>query len=142
MKKKHIFAILALLMTVFIFWNSARPAVESAQSSGRFVVFLDKLLLYFGVHIDYDAMQKLVRKAAHIAEFLVQSMLIAGSFSGKYRKRIVYILFFGLLTACTDEYIQLFSDGRAGLIGDIFIDFSGTAVGAAACGIFRKTGKW
>ncbi len=104
-------------------------------------MLLDKLLLYFGVHIDYDAMQKIVRKAAHIAEFLVQAMLVAGSFSGKYRKRIVYILFFGLLTACTDEYIQLFSDGRAGLIGDIFIDFSGTAMGAAVCGFFRRAGR-
>ena len=125
-------------MTAFIFWNSARPAAESAQSSGRIVAIVTRVLSYFGVYANYDTMQKIVRKAAHIAEFVVQSVLISGSFSGKYRKRIVYILFFGLLTACTDEYIQLFSDGRAGLIGDVFIDFSGTVLGMSACGIFRK----
>ena len=133
--------ILALGMTVFIFWNSARPAVESAQSSGRIVAFVTKMFSYIGVYINYDTMQKIVRKTAHIAEFVTQAVLIACSFSCKYRKRIVYILFFGLLTACTDEYIQLFSSGRAGLIGDVFIDFSGTLLGTAVCGIFRSNGR-
>lgn len=138
MKKKHLSAALAVAMTAFIFWNSARPAEVSAQSSGGFVDVLLKLLSYIGVYADYDLMQKIVRKTAHIAEFALQASLIAGSFSGRYGKRVVYILFFGLMTACTDEYIQLFSEGRAGLVTDIFIDFGGTAVGAAVCGIFRR----
>ena len=141
MRKKYLFVILALGMTAFIFWNSARPAAESAQSSGRIVSFLTRILSYLGVYINYDLMQKIVRKAAHIAEFVAQAIFIAGSFSGKYRKRIVYILFFGLLTACTDEYVQLFSDGRAALIGDVFIDFSGTVLGMSVFGIFCSKGR-
>lgn len=138
MKKRHFYMILAVGMTVFIFWNSARPADISSRASGFFVTLAEKPLSYIGVRTDRDTMQVIVRKAAHIIEFAVQAMLIACSFSGKYKKRIIYILFFGLLTACTDEYIQLFSIGRSGLISDIFIDFAGTLMGTVICGFFRK----
>lgn len=140
MRKKHMFMISALAMTAFIFWNSLKPAQESSEASGRFVTILGNLLTNFGLYADYGLMEKIVRKTAHIAEFGVQAILFAGCFSGKYRKRVIYILFFGLLTACTDEYIQLFSAGRAGLISDIFIDFSGTSFGTVICGI-TKTRK-
>jgi len=139
MKKRHIFIVLAVLMTAFIFWNSARPAVESANSSGRFVGILEWLLSPFGVSADEDTMQNIVRKTAHIVEFAVHAMLLAGCFVGKLKKKVIYILFFGLLTACTDEYIQLFSEGRAGMVSDIFIDFGGTAIGTGILAIFKKT---
>ena len=138
MKRKHLFVILAIGMTAFIFWNSAQPAIESAQSSGRIVTIVANLLSKFGIDTDFAIMDRIVRKLAHISEFGVQAILIAASFSGRYKKRVIYVLFFGLLTACTDEYIQLFSGGRAGLIGDVFIDFCGTAAGTLLCGIFRK----
>lgn len=138
MKKRHIFIILTVLMTAFIFWNSARPAVESAGSSGRFVGFLSWLLSPFGLNADEDTMQTIVRKTAHITEFAIHAMLLAGCFTGRLKKRVIYIFFFGLLTACTDEYIQLFSDGRAGLVSDIFIDFGGTAIGTGILGLFKK----
>lgn len=138
MKKRTFFACMAVFVTAFIFWNSVQPAVESAKSSGVLTGFFLKTLMRFGFHINYDLMETIIRKTAHITEFLVQAVFIANSFSGKYKKRIVYVLFLGLLTACTDEYIQLFFDGRGGLVSDIFIDFAGTVVATAVCGIFRK----
>lgn len=138
MKKRTVFAVLAVLMTAFIFYNSAQPAVESAKTSGFITSRFMEILARFGVQINFDLLDTIIRKIAHITEFFVQSVFIANSFSGKYKKRIVYVLFFGLLTACLDEYIQLFSDGRGGMISDIFIDFSGTALAAAVCGIFRR----
>lgn len=139
MKKKYLFMILAFCMTAFIFWNSAQPAPQSSQSSGRIVTAAIKLLTHFEVQADYGLIEVIVRKMAHIAEFGVQAMLIAGCFSVKYRKRVIYILFLGLLTACTDEFIQLFSEGRAGLISDIFIDFGGTGIGTLVCGILKRS---
>lgn len=138
MKKKHIFVVLTVLMTAFIFWNSARPAVESANASGKFVDLLNKLLSFFKVQTNYDTMQNIVRKAAHIAEFALHAMLLTGCFTGKLKKRLIYIFFFGLLTGCIDEYIQLFADGRAGLVTDIFIDFGGTVVGTGILGLSKK----
>ena len=136
MKRRYIFTALAVLMTAFIFWNSSKPAVESANASGGFAELLAQALAFIGVYVDQDTAQKIVRKAAHIAEFALHAMLISESFTGKYHKRVVYILFLGLLTACTDEYIQLFPEGRAGLVSDIFIDFAGTAAGTCISGIF------
>lgn len=130
--------ILALAVTAFIFWNSLKPAQESSEASGRFVTALEKLFANFGLYADYGFVEKIVRKTAHITEFAVQAILVAGCFSGKYRKRVIYILFFGLLTACTDEYIQLFSAGRAGLISDIFIDFGGTSLGTLIFGVSKR----
>lgn len=138
MKRRTVFAILAVLMTAFIFYNSAQPAVESARTSGFITGRLIEILAYFGIQMNFGPLEDIIRKIAHITEFFVQSVLIANSFSGKYKKRIVYILFLGLLTACLDEYIQLFFDGRGGMISDIFIDFGGTALGAAISGIFRR----
>ena len=142
MKKKYWFMILALGMTAFIFWNSSQPAIQSSQSSGRIVTVLEKLLASFGVYADYGLTEKIVRKIAHITEFTVQAIFIAGCFSGKYRKRVIYVRFFGLLTACTDEFIQLFADGRGGLVSDIFIDFSGSCIGTLIGGILRHRRKW
>jgi VanZ family protein len=138
MKKKYLFMILALGMTAFIFWNSAQPAAESSQESGRLVEVAASLLEHFKFHLDRGIIEMIVRKMAHIAEFAVQAVFIAECFSGKYRKRVIYILFLGLLTACTDEFIQLFPEGRAGLVSDIFIDFSGTGLGTLICGISRR----
>ncbi len=138
MKKRTIFAVMAVAMTAFIFYNSAQPAVESAKSSGRITGSLLSMLAHFGFEINYDTLETTIRKTAHISEFFLQAVLVANSFSGRYKNRIVYILFLGLLTACTDEYIQLFFEGRGGMVSDIFIDFAGTALAAAACGIFRK----
>ena len=138
MKKRTIFAVLAILMTAFIFYNSAQPAVESAKTSGKITGVLFTVLSYFSVPLKADVLEVIVRKTAHITEFFIQALFIANSFSGKYKNRIVYVLFLGLLTACTDEYIQLFFDGRGGLVSDIAIDFGGTAAGTAICGIFRN----
>ncbi len=138
MKKRYIFIVLTVLMTAFIFWNSSKPAVESTNDSNIFVGFFCALLSRFGVKAEFGIMEVIVRKSAHITEFVIHAMLLAGCFTGKLKKRIIYILFFGLLTACTDEFIQLFPEGRAGLVADIFIDFGGTAIGTGISGLFRK----
>lgn len=128
---RYVFLIMFVLTTVFIFGNSAKPAVESSVQSGR---FSDFLLQYFGKFFENeDTVVFFVRKAAHVTEFFLQSVCFSGVlFSEKYHKSIVYVLFVGLLTACTDEFIQLFFDGRAGMIKDVFIDFSGICLGVVS----------
>lgn len=138
MKKRYLFIVLTGLMTAFIFWNSSKPAVESTTDSNMFVGLFGLLLSRFGVKAELGILVAIVRKSAHITEFAIHAVLLSGCFTGKFRKRIIYILFFGLLTACTDEFIQLFSEGRAGLVTDIFIDFGGTVMGTGIFGLFRK----
>ena len=138
MRKKLPFVVATILATLFIFNNSLQSAEVSAGESGVIVDFLARILSGLGIDAYKDALVIFVRKSAHIAEFTLQGILLANCFEMQYRRRIIYILFFGLLTACVDEYIQLFSPGRAGMVEDIFIDFLGTAIGTMVAGISYK----
>ncbi|MBE7015385.1 MAG: VanZ family protein [Ruminococcaceae bacterium] len=134
MNKKVVFRILTVLATAFIFSNSLKTAESSAQSSGNLVKIFDWFLGLFAYHPDINTLQNIVRKTAHFLEFSLQGFLLCGSFSGKFKEKTVYVLFFGLLTACVDEYLQLFFEGRGSQIQDVFIDFAGTAWGLVFCG--------
>ncbi len=129
MKKcKIIFYILFIAVTLFIFANSAKPAVESSQQSG----FLVRLFMEVFSIENRDVATVIVRKAAHIAEFFAQGAFLSAALFDSFRKNYIYVLFAGLFTAATDEFIQLFFEGRAGMIEDVFVDFSGTALAVLA----------
>ena len=138
MKKRLPFIIAALLATFWIFNNSMQTADLSSVSSGRFVSVLSMIMSKFGLASNKDILEVIVRKIAHVAEFTLQGILIAACFGMPYRRRIIYILFFGLLTACCDEYIQYFTPGRGSLLQDVFIDFGGTVIGTVIMGISYK----
>lgn len=138
MKKRLPFIVATILATLFIFNNSIQSAEVSSGESGVIVDFILNLLSKVGLWINRDALMTFVRKSAHIAEFMLQGILLANCFEMQYKRRIIYILFFGLMTACIDEYIQLFSPGRAGMVQDIFIDFAGTVSGTVIAGLSYK----
>ena len=141
MKKRIPFLIAAVLTTLWIFSNSMQTAEVSTVSSGRFTAILSKLISCFGALPEHDTLETIVRKTAHVAEFTLQGILIAACFGMPYRRRIIYILFLGLFTACCDEYIQYFTPGRGSLLQDVFIDFAGTVIGTAIMGFSYKFRK-
>ena len=135
-KKQRIFLILTILMTCFIFSNSMRTAAESSAQSGRLVSFLESFLGWFGIAAADWNLTTFVRKAAHVAEFFLQGLCLGLFFlAGKaaFPGRVIYILFFGLLTACADECLQTLFDGRAGMVSDVLIDFGGVLLAIAVC---------
>lgn len=138
MKRRVPFIIATLIATFFIFNNSLESAEVSSESSGRLVNILADILGLIRVYPHRELLVVFVRKTAHVAEFTLHGILLANCFEMQYKRRIIYILFFGLLTACIDEYIQLFSPGRAGMVQDIFVDFAGTVIGMAIAGISYK----
>ena len=123
MKKRLTFIIAAVAVTLFIFSNSLESAELSSEKSGFFSDVLMRLLEFLDCYAREDTIVRIVRKTAHILEFAMQS------FCRAYPKRFPFVIFLGGLTACADECIQLFSDGRAAMIGDVFIDISGTILG-------------
>ena len=145
--KKKIFLALTILWTGFIFFNSAQIGDESAAMSGFFADIAKSILNAVGLGaIDMEMLSYVVRKIAHFTEFFVQSALLsllALEVRPKYRGVVIYVLFCGLFTACCDELLQLFIDGRGSAVVDVFIDFSGTAVAAVAVAIVKywKTKK-
>lgn len=129
MKKKLPFIIAAVSATLFIFSNSCKNAELSGNASGFWVEKILYLLSYFKIYPDAFSATVFVRKTAHILEFALQGFLITGCFSTPYKKRAFYVLILGVITACVDESLQLFFSGRAAMLKDVLIDFSGTVMG-------------
>ena len=62
-------------------------------------------------------------------------MLISYGMRG--RDAIIYILFISLFYAVTDEFHQLFVEGRGSLVSDVLIDFGGSLVGLGSYYLFK-----
>lgn len=81
---------------------------------------------------DRYVLNQALRKLAHFTEYLILALLVANAFN-TFKKRpkdaIIYILFIVLFYAVTDEYHQLFIDGRNSKITDVLIDFTGGIIG-------------
>lgn len=124
--RKRIWTIVYIAFIIFIFSNSMQVATESARRSLGVLHYLQKL---FGNGWLTD---HIVRKAAHFSEFALLGILgvqCVRQYTGRY---MLPALFIGLLTALTDETIQLFVEGRSGQVSDVWIDFAGCCFGAVA----------
>lgn len=74
----------------------------------------------------------IVRKLAHFCEYALEGFLLALCLRVYTRHFFVHIswpILGGLLTALTDETIQMFSDGRSSQLTDVWLDFSGALAG-------------
>ena len=128
--------LLALAGTIwFIFSNSMQPARVSSNSSQRVLRTLQELLRRLG-HPGASASltEHAVRKAAHFCEYSLEGFLLlltTRAVTGHAWRFISWPALAGLLTALTDETIQLFSGGRSSQVTDIWIDFGGVVTGMA-----------
>ena len=126
---RYFWLLLVVVLTAVIFVNSSLPATESGKLSGfaaKFVVQLSQLL---DIELKGDV-EHTIRKLAHFLEFACLGLLWCKTFASfrvSNRTSTGYILLLCLLTAVTDEYIQLFSLGREGKVMDVLLDFSGAA---------------
>ena len=126
--QRFLWLILLIVFTIFIFFSSSLPATESAKMSGYVVKVLKATFEMVGMSYDGN-LEYTIRKLAHFLEFGGQSWLLCKTYSEFYvskRTAAGYILFFGLLTAVVDEYIQFFTPGREYRVTDVMLDFSGT----------------
>ncbi|HWQ60203.1 MAG TPA: VanZ family protein, partial [Candidatus Fimivivens sp.] len=90
-----------------------------------------------GTIVSYDNL--LVRKSAHVFEYLVLSFLSYNAFRLTYpRERRGFVILLSvvlsLLYAFSDETHQLFVPGREGKLTDVGIDLIGIAIGMIAVG--------
>ena len=138
--KKHTAATLAAM--AFIFVHSAMPGRVSGSESGYFAELLSSI-----TGISFDTSQFIVRKAAHFTEYLVLGSCLtvnvldlkagkAFSRSGRSpRKDFIAghprlsAWIAGTLYAASDEFHQLFVEGRTCTFRDVCIDSAGAAAG-------------
>ena len=118
---------------VFIFSNSLQIADVSEGASGRVLGILQGILRHLGLPGAADRLtMHIVRKLAHFCEYLLEGfllMLCLRVYTRHFFKHVSWPILGGLLTALTDETIQLFVPGRSGQVTDIWIDFSGVMTG-------------
>lgn len=124
--------ILTAFMISFAFIHSSMPSDVSGNESESVMDILQSILNFFGIDIELSHL--FVRKLGHFAEYTAIGMLLvscAYSFNRiKPYKYYSQVLFVGLFTAVCDEAIQLNVEGRAGMVTDVLLDFSGVLTGS------------
>lgn len=134
-KNKRLSLAFVLVMLVFIWGNSCLNGTDSSEVSGFAASVLARI---FG-----DAVMQatlVIRKLGHFTEFALLGFFL--SWNGKLRRwPVVQAILLGLLAAMTDETIQLFVPGRAGMVQDVWIDFSGILVGTGVLTLLHKRAK-
>lgn len=82
-----------------------------------------------------------LRKMAHAAEFAALGVELTVLLRVLLRKEGSLLLLCGVTVALTDETIQLFVSGRAGLVKDVWIDMGGFCLGIFAVWLVRRLRK-
>ncbi len=120
----------------FIFSNSMAVADVSSVSSGRVLQLLQAVLRRLGMPgLAQRLTMHLVRKLAHFCEYLLEGfllMLCMRVYSRRPLRHITVPMLAGVLTALTDETIQLFSEGRSSQVTDVWLDSAGVLAGILA----------
>ena len=131
-KVKHMWApVLFGAWTIFIFARSLQPAGISKEESGRLLFFLQQW-------VPFELTQHVVRKAAHFVEYAALGFL--GWFTFELRhgwERPTFAMVLCLLVALCDETIQLFVEGRGGMVADIWLDLAGVLGGVVAGAVLQ-----
>ena len=128
-----VFTVALIACIWFIFSNSMAVATVSSGSSGRVLAWMRIILRRLGQPgLAEHLTMHIVRKLAHFCEYMLEGfllMLCMRVYTRQYIWHISVPMLGGVLTALTDETIQLFVPGRSGQVTDIWIDFSGVMTG-------------
>ena len=143
---KILTAVPVLLLMGVIFAFSAKTATKSMEESDA-VVDIVMGLAQEGKDAQpsdreklYEMLVVIVRKGAHMAEYAVLCMLAAlhlTTWKLPYRKLAISSVLFAAFYAATDEFHQLFVEGRSGEVKDVLIDSAGAVLGILAFTIIR-----
>ena len=115
---------LVLIATLCFIWSNSLVGKEGSASLSRTVT---AWLNGIGIPVT----EHFVRKAAHFCEFGLlgcELMLLFWLRSGVRFQNLCNAAFAALLSAVTDETIQIFS-GRGSQVQDVVLDFSGALTG-------------
>lgn len=127
--------VLPAALAVMIFLFSAQPGDESAALSNGILYQIYRVLAVVRPSLDdqqfLEAMSVVIRKAAHITEYLLLylSFFLSWRITGFGRllsAPVSLLCTFGY--AASDEFHQLFVSGRNGCFTDVLIDVSGGAL--------------
>ncbi len=122
-----------------IFWLSAQTGDDSGNMSGFIADIIHKFIPGEALA---DSLEFLVRKAAHLTEYLVLGLLLHRAVRISTRTKAWSWLYsagtaelIGIFYAVSDEFHQSFVPGRSPQIIDVLIDSSGVLAGVLIYGL-------
>lgn len=146
---RNLAGVLAIVWMCVIFAFSAQTKEESGAVSESFTYHMVSSTRTF-FHLDLsdervkeiaDAIEGLVRKAAHMTEFGILSVLLyiwMGQWEMRFLRRGVTAAGATAVYAATDEIHQLFVAGRSGRFSDVCIDSAGAVAGVLVFALLVK----
>lgn len=141
MNKKYIkiiFGILVFIWMAIVFYFSNQPADTSTNTSGNTIRAIINIFPNIRNLEETEKeeivsnLQPIVRKLAHFSIYTLGGILIynfINTYDIKNKRKIIYSFVIGGVYAITDEFHQLFIQGRSCEIRDICIDSSGVLLG-------------
>lgn len=140
--RSNVAGVMALVWMSVIFAFSAQNKEESSAVSEE---ISDRLLSVSGwlfhLHIDEEkvfeilrSVEHVVRKGAHMTEFAILAILLylwIGRWQILRLRRYSLAVALTVFYAASDEFHQLFVEGRAGRVSDVLIDGCGAVLGLA-----------
>lgn len=133
--KKYFNIVILILCMIFIFIMSNSSAIESSDQSGIITTLLNKILKLENV----DLLEFIIRKLAHLLEYIILGILMINCLKDYNIKNIIFLsILFCFIYACTDEVHQLFIPGRSGKIDDVLLDTLGSIIGVVFYKLFYK----
>lgn len=139
-KSRYLWLAAALLWMVVIFCFSSQKADESSEISGTLVYNIVESVNQ-AAHLDWkeemileyaSALEHPVRKAAHMTEYAVFACILLGNcmqYPILQKRRFLWAELCAASYAATDEFHQLFVEGRSGEVKDVIIDSTGALLG-------------
>lgn len=129
-----------LAVAGLIIWFSSQTA---AESDGLSRGLAQRLLELFSIEASKRELKKLnqfLRKLAHFILYLILGCGLTGITSYK-RRRILMAVFaaivLGSMFAASDEFHQIFSEGRGPTVRDVLLDACGVAAGSMIHAFFK-----
>lgn len=135
--KKTISIISLILWMIVIFSFSSANANKSTGTSDKVITTMieikDKITDQETPISEKEIIVKnssfYVRKIAHITEYLILGILMFNLLKQYSVTNIYYAIGLSILYSCTDEFHQLFINGRSGSFRDVLIDAIGILLG-------------
>lgn len=135
--KKTISIVSLILWMIIIFSFSSADANKSTGTSDKVITTMieikDKITDQETPISEKEIIVKnssfYVRKIAHITEYLILGLLMFNALKQFNILNIYYSIILCVLYSCTDEFHQLFINGRSGSFRDVLIDTIGILLG-------------
>lgn len=129
-----IFLILIIINSLIIFGFSSQNGEESSNLSKMIITKIANILNVKEENktIFLDLGEKVIRKLAHFSIYTllgIWSISFLYTFNIKLKYQVIITSVWGFLYALTDEFHQMFSNGRHASINDVIIDTIGVIFG-------------